>query len=355
MSVATDGTEANGRSDWPSISNDASRIVFTSEATNLDPGDTDPDRDVYMRDRDTDHDGIFDEPGAVSTTLLSGDVPAGSWCDVPEIFGNGGGAVYQVEQPNSTNVYSTTMFAGVFPVTRLVSAPLAGGSADGPSYEASVDVDGGVIAFTTRATNLFAGDTNGVADVAVWDGRGVPFGLPVFLGRLTAAVVPDAASGEPSVNDDGNAVAFSSQATNLVPGETGTWRDVFVEDRQTDTITPASRKADGTSASGGDSRDPSISADGNRVSFTSTATDLGPDNTWFDDVFVRDHALDLTQLASTSFTLEPGNLYSDRSTMSGDGKYVAFDSTATNFVTPDANGNLPDVYRAPRSCPASTA
>ena len=54
--------------------------------------------------------------------------------------------------------------------------------------------------------------------------------------------------------------------------------------------------------------------------------------------------LDLTQLASTSFTLEPGNLYSDRSTMSGDGKYVAFDSTATNFVTPDANGNLPDVY-----------
>ena len=210
VSVATDGTEANGRSDWPSISNDASRIVFTSEATNLDPGDTDPDRDVYMRDRDTDHDGIFDEPGAVSTTLLSGDVPAGSWCDVPEIFGNGGGAVYQVEQPNSTNVYSTTMFAGVFPVTRLVSAPLAGGSADGPSYEASVDVDGGVIAFTTRATNLFAGDTNGVADVAVWDGRGVPFGLPVFLGRLTAAVVPDAASGEPSVNDDGNAVAFSS-------------------------------------------------------------------------------------------------------------------------------------------------
>ena len=288
VSVATDGTEANGRSDWPSISNDASRIVFTSEATNLDPGDTDPDRDVYMRDRDTDHDGIFDEPGAVSTTLLSGDVPAGSWCDVPEIFGNGGGAVYQVEQPNSTNVYSTTMFAGVFPVTRLVSAPLAGGSADGPSYEASVDVDGGVIAFTTRATNLFAGDTNGVADVAVWDGRGVPFGLPVFLGRLTAAVVPDAASGEPSVNDDGNAVAFSSQATNLVPGETGTWRDVFVEDRQTNTITPASRKADGTSASGGDSRDPSISADGNRVSFTSTATDLGPDNTWFDDVFVRD-------------------------------------------------------------------
>ena len=189
VSVATDGTEANGRSDWPSISNDASRIVFTSEATNLDPGDTDPDRDVYMHDRDTDHDGIFDEPGAVSTTLLSGDVPAGSWCDVPEIFGNGGGAVYQVEQPNSTNVYSTTMFAGVFPVTRLVSAPLAGGSADGPSYEASVDVDGGVIAFTTRATNLFAGDTNGVADVAVWDVRGVPFGLPVFLGRLAAAVV----------------------------------------------------------------------------------------------------------------------------------------------------------------------
>ena len=61
----------------PSISDDGSRVVFTSEATNLDPGDTDPERDVYIRDRDTDHDGIFDEPGAVSTTLLSGDVPGG--------------------------------------------------------------------------------------------------------------------------------------------------------------------------------------------------------------------------------------------------------------------------------------
>ena len=90
------------------------------------------------------------------------------------------------------------------------------------------------------------------------------------------------------MNDDGGSSRSRRQATNLVPGETGTWRDVFVEDRQTNAITAASRKADGTSANGGDSRDPSISADGNRVSFTSTATDLGPDNTWFEDVFVRD-------------------------------------------------------------------
>ena len=84
--MASDGSEANGRSEWPSISNDASRIAFASEATNLEAGDTNPVRDVYIHDRDTDDDGIFDEPGAVSTTLLStvGTIGAGP-SDRPQI------------------------------------------------------------------------------------------------------------------------------------------------------------------------------------------------------------------------------------------------------------------------------
>src|SRR5689334_17711138 len=71
VSVSTAGTEANGASFTPSVSADGRFVVFSSLATNLVADDTNGVADVFLRDRDTDTDGILDEAGAVSTTRLS--------------------------------------------------------------------------------------------------------------------------------------------------------------------------------------------------------------------------------------------------------------------------------------------
>ena len=71
VSIWDDGTQGNGHSELPSISDDGRRIVFASEATNLSSDDTNGELDIYFHDRDADNDGVFDEPGAIVTELLS--------------------------------------------------------------------------------------------------------------------------------------------------------------------------------------------------------------------------------------------------------------------------------------------
>ena len=97
----------------------------------------------------------------------------------------------------------------------------AGGSREPPHDSALVTLAAERIAFTTDATNLFAGDMNGTSDIAVWDARGAPSGLPPTIERVTGAIQSDASSSHPSVSDDGGFVAFVSFASNLVPGGGG--------------------------------------------------------------------------------------------------------------------------------------
>ena len=101
---------------------------------------------------------------------------------------------------------------------------------------------------------------------------------------------------------------------------------------------------------------PSISADGTRVSYWTFASDLAPgDTNGLLDVAVRDHASNLTQIASTTIALQPGNGVSRRPSLSTNGRYVAFETEATNFTETDANGPATDVYTRAGSSPESTA
>ena len=269
--VASDGTQGNGTSEWPSISNDGSRIAFASVASNLSASDTNGVRDVFIHDRDTDDDGVFDEPENVFTERLSGTLGGAlgnAPSDRPAIFGDGNGVVYEsaaalvLEDTNADLDVYMTLFGGFISITRLVSDPVhVSNPANGTSFAVSVNVDGSVIAFTTLATNMFAGDTNGVSDVVV--ARGASLGFPITLERVTGAVQGDASSSDPAVSDDGGFVAFLSWATNLVPGDTGLLVDVFVADLDTHAITVESRRPDGASANSY-TFDPSISADRSR-------------------------------------------------------------------------------------------
>ncbi|MBO0828651.1 MAG: PD40 domain-containing protein [Streptosporangiales bacterium] len=148
-------------------------------------------------------------------------------------------------------------------------------------------------------------------------------------------------SADTSVSADGRYVAFDSLASNLVPGDrTGTW-DVFVHDRDTGTIERVSLAADGSAASPGVSQEPSISADGRYVAFLSAASNLVPgDTNGTGDVFVHDRVSGTNERVSVASDGSEGDLFSEQPSISADGRYVAFDSQATNLVPVPGDTNF---------------
>jgi len=156
---------------------------------------------------------------------------------------------------------------------------------------------------------------------------------------LDANGVPgDDTSGSPALSADGRLVAFHSLAGNLLPGDVNDQFDVFLRDRQTNSIerlsvTPLLEEADYFSQT------PSISADGRFVAFSSTATNLvANDTNNVFDVFVRDTALDVTKRVSVDSQGYQGNSTSQASSISAEGRFVVFQSSASNLVTGDTNG-----------------
>jgi Tol biopolymer transport system component len=132
-------------------------------------------------------------------------------------------------------------------------------------------------------------------------------------------------------------VAFISEASNLVPGDTNAVQDIFVRDTAKGRTTRVSVSSAGTQANDA-SYDPSISADGRYVAFRSYASTLvaGDTNGW-GDIFVRDTAKGRTIRVSLSSEGGQGNLDSDWASISADGRYVAFSSEASNLVAGDTN------------------
>ena len=245
----------------------------------------------------------------------------------------------------------TAVFAAVGPFTERVSVSTAGAEGDSGSGSVAISGDGRFVAFQSFAANLVAGDTNGVADVFVRDRQ---TGTTERVSVSSGGAQGNGFSFDPAISADGRWVAFASTATNLVAGDTNGFTDVFVHDRQTGTTERASLSIFGDQGDG-NSFGPSISADGQCVAFTSGATNLlgfgqpagplgvgmgpGPgDTNGFCDVFVRDLQAATTERVSVSSTGEEGDDDSQDADISADGRFVAFDSEATNLVSNDVNG-----------------
>jgi Tol biopolymer transport system component len=146
-----------------------------------------------------------------------------------------------------------------------------------------------------------------------------------------------------SISADGRFVAFSSNADNLVPHDTNPWHDVFVHNRQTRTTRLVSISSSGDQANG-DSFQPSISADGRFVAFSTEATNLMPHDTNGEpDVLVRDRQRHTTRPVSVDSSGNRANGISGGPSVSADGRFVAFDSNASDLVPHDTN-NTDDVF-----------
>jgi hypothetical protein len=197
----------------------------------------------------------------------------------------------------------------------------ANGNAADVYYAVSISGDGRYVAFQSEASNLVSSDTNGNDDIFVHDRQA---GVTTRVSVDSSGAQANASSSAPVISDDGNYIVFSSGATNLVTGDTNSKTDVFVHDRQTGATTLASVNSSGVQADGGGSS-PSISGNGRYVVFLSDSNNLAAGTEDFEKlVYVRDRQAGQTTLASvyTDGNLMYGTL--DQPTISGNGRYVAF-------------------------------
>jgi Tol biopolymer transport system component len=224
--------------------------------------------------------------------------------------------------------------------TELVSISSSGSQANQANYALALSSTGDFVAFASAATNLVPGDTNGVADIFV---RNRTKGTTERVSVSAQGAQADGDSFNPSISADGRFVAFESDATNLVSTDTNAMLDVFVHDGQTGTTQRISVSTTGAQANGL-SRNAAISADGRYVAFTSDATNLvSGDTNNAADIFVRDMQLQTTERVSLATDGSQANDLSDEAAITPDGRFVAFASFATNLVSGDTNG-VSDIF-----------
>jgi Tol biopolymer transport system component len=236
VSVDSNGTQGNNGSLDPSISADGRYIAFRSFANNLVSGDTNNTSDIFVYD-------------TVANT------------------------------------------------TRIVSVDDNGTQGNDDSSRPSISADGRYVAFVSYASNLVSGDTNNASDIFVYD--------TVANTTRIVSVATDGTQGDrdsltPSISADGRYVAFGSYASTLVSGDTNNVNDTFVYDTVVNTTRIVSVATDGTQGNK-DSGTPSISADGRYVAFVSDASNLvSGDTNNTSDIFVYDTVANTTRIVSVA-------------------------------------------------------
>lgn len=229
-----------------------------------------------------------------------------------------------------------------FPIAPIVrqSVDESGDQADGHHQSPSISADGRFIAFSSLASDLVPGDVNGWRDVFVKD---------TLTGSIERISLPNAGgqangpSYAPSISADGNQIAFQSWAGNLVQNDRNEAADIFVFDRRTQSTRRVSVNLDGEEANS-NSHVPAISGDGRFVAFESPATNLvAGDTNAAADIFVVDLATGLIQLESLSSDHTLSDRDSYQPSLSHDGRFLVFTSAARTFFADDRDGDL-DVF-----------
>ncbi|MBM3988134.1 MAG: calcium-binding protein [Planctomycetes bacterium] len=328
---------ANQGSFRPDVSSDGRYVVFESMATNLDPWDTQPQFDIFVRDFAS---GTTQRISTPSTGVTpNGDSRS------PSISADGQRVVFESAANNLVSG-DTNGKVDLFVWTRStgqlarVSVASNGAAADADCEKARLSGDGRFVVFESRAGNLDPAKTDSRRDIFVRD---------LLLGTTRCASLNqfgqpgDRDSFHGSISANGNRVAFESESTNMLFWDTNHHNDVYVRDFAANSIARASTTWNGLEGNGGSMR-PSISPDGLFVAFESQASNLvNGDTNYQNDIFLRDLAGGFTHRVSISSTGAQGNMRSFEPQFSGNGRYVCFMSEATTMVPGDTN-NFTDVF-----------
>ena len=280
-SVSNGGTEGDAASTETSVSSDGRYVAFTSAADNLTGNDGSTQPDVFVRDR------LLD-----TTTLVSVDTT-----------GQHGG--------------------------------------DGDSGQPSISANGRYVAFTSSSTDLVTPATDGTQQVFL---RDLVSGTTTLLSQSAGGVHANGISLYPAISADGSSVAFTSVASNLVTGDDNMQPDVFEVSTTTHAIQRVSVSSSGTEGDN-ESLLPAVSADGRYVTFASYASNLVAAGLSVskEQVYRHDALTGATELVSWSVGDHGADGNSEASSLSADGRYVAFSSVADNVVLGDTNA-VSDVF-----------
>ena len=282
VSVDSSGAQANNGSTQAAISANGRYVAIESYASNLVAGDTNGTFDIFVHDRQT---------GAITRVSVdSSGVEGNGSSNIASISADGRFVAFE-SVAASLVANDTNYFSDVFVhdrltgVTERVSLDSTGAEGNGGSQKAAISADGRCVAFDTWASNFTPGDNNYQQDIFVHDRL---TGVTEHCSVTTGGVHGDRGSRVPQISADGRIVTFESFADNLVINDTNGFLDIFVRDRELGTTERASVDSGG-GESDWESLYPSISANGRHVTFESTASNLVPgDTNGYGDIFVRD-------------------------------------------------------------------
>ena len=339
IAVNAQGTLGSGASETPAITPDGRFISFTSYAEDLVPGNANGERDVFVKDTQTGNVvRVSDGLGRVPGNGESGGATISADGKVVAFTSNSSNLV-----PGDTNgEYDTFVHDLDTGMTTRISVSSTGIEGNETSTVPYISADGRYVAFQTYANNLGGSPTLQGSDVLIHD-RLTGQTMPVVINHLTG--LPDPRGGDqPTLSADGRYCAFHSPSEDLVPGDNNTHQDVFVRDMLLGVTVRASVSDTGEQANS-DCRDASISADGRYVAFYSPASNLVPNDTnGVRDIFVRDLKLGTTRLVSLNNEGAQGNGWSEDAAISPDGTCVAFTSESDNLIPGVGNLFWDEVY-----------
>ena len=339
VSVNAAGTDSgNNSSEFSTITPDGRFVGFNSRASDLVANDSNGFLDVFVRDLQA---GI--------TTLVSvnaAGTTSGNNESLGPQFTPDGRFVTFHSRASDLVVNDNNGFLDIFVrdlqagITTLVSVNAAGtDSGNGESFGIQITPDGQFVAFSSRASDLVTNDNNERDDVFARDLQASTTTLvSINAAGIESGNDRSGATG-PQITPDGRFVTFHSRASDLVANDNNERDDVFVRDLQAGTTTLVSVNTAGTDSGNGTSLNPRITPDGRFVTFTSRASDLvANDNNGNHDVFVRDLQAGTTTLVSVNAAgTDSGDSDSTNPQITPDGRFVTFGSQASDLVTNDSN------------------
>lgn len=349
----TPGTTGNGLSDIPQISANGRYIAFVSLASDLVPDDTNGVRDAFVRDTwaGTTTRISVSSTGEQANRLVHDNglsiTPNGRYVTFVSIATN----LVPGDTNGTWDVFVRDMRTNT---TSRVSVATDGTQGNGNSglQGASISADGRYVTFESVASTFVPNDPIGTSDIFVHDRRS---GSTTRVSVATDGTPANSISSDPVISGNGRYVAFNSFASNLVPNDTNGDYDIFLRDRWAGTTTRASLSYTGGQANGRSLSRLAMTPSGRYLAFTSEASNLVPDDTNnLEDGFVRDLRTGTNSRVSVSST----GAQADRETFFGmsispDGRYVAFFTDATNLV-PDDTNNVWDVFLRDRWAATTT-
>ena len=354
--MRSDGGEASAGALGAALSADGRYVVFDSFSDDIVPPDENQVFDVFRRDLRTGTTvqvSLDTGGGDPNGSSLAADVTAdGRYV----LFASIANDLVALDGNNAFDIFRRDMVTGR---TTRISVDTGGGSPNGNSFGGEMSPDGRFIVFQSEANDLVPGDgTSGpnTGDIFVKDMQtGMTKRVSVDMGGGD----PNGFSAGPRISADGTVVAFSSHASDLVQADGNAELDVFVRNLTSGTTTRAN-----VDTAGGDSDAEmlgdgiSLSADGRFVAFASSASDLvagdGDEDGPFSDAFVRDVQMGVTTRVSTDLEGEDGNGRSRGPVISGNGRYVAFESEASDLIVGDSPSNGSDIFVHDRATGVTT-